>query len=104
MTAKAAVAQAAPPLTHTTTHAERLRQTSATASANACAGASVGTPAERLRQNGDRDVLEEMKEKEEEELSAAEDVYRRILGRIALCEKWMPHRRLQAAAGDAGSR
>jgi hypothetical protein len=30
-----------------------------------------------------------MKEKEEEELSAAKDVYRRILGRIALCEKWL---------------
>ena len=45
-----------------------------------------------------------MKEKEEEELSAAKDVYRRILGRIALCEKWLPQRRLQAAAGGAGSR
>jgi hypothetical protein len=45
-----------------------------------------------------------MKEKEEEELSVAKDVYRRILGRIALCEKWLPQRRLQAAAGGGGRR
>ena len=62
--------------------------------------------------------LEGMKGKEEEELTdaladfeqiegarmqmdfecgAAKDVYRRILGRIALCEKWLPQRRLRAA-------
>ena len=52
--------------------------------------AKIGARAKRLRQNGDGDVLEEMKEKKEEELSAATDVYRRILGRIALCNKWLP--------------
>jgi hypothetical protein len=31
-----------------------------------------------------------MKEKEEEELSAVKDVYYRIPGWIALCEKWLP--------------
>ena len=71
--------------------------------------------------------LEGMKGKEEEELTdalvdveqiegariqmdfecgAAKDVYmyRRILGRIALCEKWLPQRKLWATAGGADSR
>jgi hypothetical protein len=38
------------------------------------------------------------------ECGAAKDVYRRMLGRSALYEKWLPQRKLQAAAGGAGSR
>jgi hypothetical protein len=36
------------------------------------------------------------------ECGVAKDVYMHILGRIALCEKWLPQRRLQeATAGDS---
>jgi hypothetical protein len=97
MTAQAVVAETAPPLKHTTALAGKLRQTSGATCAGACAGASAGAGAltERLRQNGDRIVLMEMKEKEEEELSTAKDVYRRIVGLIALCCCWWWHHRPQ---------
>ena len=69
MTAKAAVAKAAPPPTPTTAPAERLRQLSVDAGASACvgAGAGAGACAARPRQNEDRDVLKEEEEEEEEE-------------------------------------
>ena len=69
MTAKAAVAEAAPPLTLTTAPAERLRQPSVDAGTGACAGAGAGAGAcaARPRQNGDRDVLKEEEKEEEEE-------------------------------------
>jgi hypothetical protein len=75
MTAKAAVAKAAPPPTPTTAPAERLWQLSVDAGAGACAGAGAGAGAcaARPRQNEDKVVLKEEEKEEEEEEEEEED-------------------------------
>ena len=95
MTARAAAAIAAPPPTHTASAAKHWPVSLETY--------LKGEEEELKDALADFAEIEGVRRQMDFECGAAKHVYRRILGRIALGEKWLPQRRRQAAAG-AGNR